>query len=72
MHNGTRLQNYKDKQNNNGDTYLKAINLSVRGSRLLLAHCLALPERRPYDPWLMLDRSGSRRAMQGEDDTDNA
>ena len=60
---------YKDK--NNGYPYLKVINLSVHRSLLLLTHCLAVPERRPY-PWLTLDRSGSRRALQGDDDADNA
>ena len=55
MHVGTRLQNYRDKHNK------KVINLSVCRSRLLLTHCLAVPERRPY-PWLTLDRPGSRRA----------
>ena len=60
---------YKDK--NNGYPYLKVINLSVHRSLLLLTHCLAVPERRPY-PWLTLDHSGSRQAMQGDDDTDNA
>ena len=60
---------YKDK--NNSYPYLKVINLSVRRSLLLLRHCLAVPERRPY-PWLTLERSGSRRAMQGDDDTDYA
>ena len=51
MHAGTRLQNYKDKHSN------KLINLSVRRSRLLLTHCLAVPERR-----MTLDRPGSTRA----------
>ena len=68
MHNRTRLQKLKDK--NNSYPYSKVINLSVRKSLLLLTHCLAVPELRPY-PRLMLDRSESRQAMQGVDDTDN-
>ena len=64
-----RLQNYKGK--NDGYPYLKVTNLSVRRSLLLLAHCLVVPERSPC-PWLTLDRLGSRRAMQGEADADNA
>ena len=72
MDNGTISQNYKDRQDNsNSYTYLKVIKLSMRTSRLLLAHFLVTPERRLY-PWLTLDCSGSRRAMQGEDDTGNA
>ena len=35
MHNDTRLQNYKDKHNNNNSyTYLKVINLPVRRSNI--------------------------------------
>ena len=61
----------KLQDKNNSYPYLKVINLSVRKSLLLLTHCLAVPEWSPY-PWLTLDRSGSRRAMQGVGDTDNA
>ena len=65
----TGLQNYKDKIN--GYRYLKVTNLTVHRSPLLLAHCLVVPEQQLF-PWLTLDRSGSRRTMQGDDEIDNA